>query len=274
MLFPPGTILQRMYLRRRLTRIRPGRFIEVGTGEGHLSALLLRAGWRGAGIEPDPASAARAREVNRDAIAQGRYEVVNGSWLEPVEGSRLPKDVDLIVSCMVLEHLDDRGERAFFIRCAEHLGRSGRVILLVPACEAAWGIEDELAGHFRRYTRASMRQLLDTIGWRLEHLAGLTYPVSNLLLPLSNRLVRRAEAHKRTLSMQERTSSSGRRRVPGKTAFPAISGLILNEITMYPLHLLQLACRGARAALVLYAEASPSNSAALPCDAVPAAAQR
>ena len=274
MLFPPGTILQRMYLRRRLARMRPGRFIEVGAGEGHLSALLLSAGWRGAGIEADAASAARACEVNRDAIAQGRYEVVNGSWLEPAESGRLPKGVDLIVSCMVLEHLDERGERAYFERCAEHLGRAGRVILLVPACEAAWGIEDVLAGHLRRYSRTRIRQLLDAIGWRLEHVAGLTYPVSNLLLPLSNRLVHRAEAHKQALSIQERTSSSGRRQVPGKTAFPAIAGLILNEITLYPLHLLQLACRGARSALVLYAEARPFLSTDAPCDAAPAAAQR
>lgn len=271
MLFPPGTVLQRMYLRRRLARLRPGRFIEVGAGEGHLSALLLRAGWRGVGIEADAASAARAREVNRDAIARGRYEVVNGSWLEPTEGGRLPKDVDLILSCMVLEHLDERGERAYFDRCREHLGRHGRVMVLVPACEAAWGIEDVLAGHFRRYTRARIRQLLDAIGWRLEHLAGLTYPASNLLLPLSNMLVRRTEAHKRDLSMQERTASSGRRQVPGKTAFPAAAALILNEVTLYPLYLLQLASRGARAALVLYAEATPSNA---PCDAVPAAAPR
>jgi len=274
MLFPPGTILQRMYLRGRISRLRPGQFIEVGAGEGHLSALLLNAGWRGAGVEPDAASAARAREVNRDAIAQGRYEVVNDNWLAPAEGSQLPKNVDLILSCMVLEHLDERSERAYFERCEQHLGRDGRVILLVPACEAAWGIEDVLAGHFRRYTRTRIRQLLDSIGWRLEHLAGLTYPVSNLLLPLSNLLVRRAEAHKRRLSMQERTASSGRRQVPGKTAFPAMAVLVLNEITLYPLYLLQLVFRGARAALVLYAEARPPNSADVQCDAAPVAAPR
>lgn len=270
--FPPGTILQRMYLRRRLARLRPGRFIEVGAGEGHLSALLLSAGWCGAGIEEDVASAARARQVNRRAIEQGRYEVVNASWLEPAKDARLPKDVDLIVSCMVLEHLDEGGERMYFERCRERLGRDGRVILLVPAYEAAWGIEDVLAGHFRRYTRASLQKLLDSLGWRLEHLAGLTYPVSNMLLPASNLLVRRAEADKQALNMRERTASSGRRRVPGKTAFPAFAALILNEVTLYPLYILQLACRGARAALVLYAEATPPASSPKPCDTAPAAA--
>jgi SAM-dependent methyltransferase len=257
MLFPPGTILQRMYLRNRLARLRPGRFIEVGAGEGHLSALLLSAGWRGSGVEADAASAARAREVNNHAIEQGRYEVVNSTWLEPVKGAKLPKNVDLILSCMVLEHLDDRSERMYFARCQEHLGRGGRIILMVPACEAAWGIEDVLAGHFRRYTRQRLRELLHELGWRIEHLAGLTYPVSNMLLPLSNALVRRVEAYKQSFDMQERTASSGRRRVPGKTDFPKAATLVLNEVTLYPLYLLQLAFREAPSALVLYVEATP-----------------
>jgi hypothetical protein len=39
-----------------------------------------------------------------------------------------------------------------------------------------------------------------------------------------------------------------------KTDYPAWMRLLLNEVTMYPLHLLQKAMRGNPNALILYAE--------------------
>ena len=254
---PPGTILQQLYLRERLARLKRGMFIEIGPGEGYLSALLLGAGWRGVGIEPDEVSAERARALNREAVADGRYDLLHDDWLHPAHPERMPTNVDLILSCMVLEHLDDSDELAYFRRCEAQLGKDGIGILLVPASERAWGIEDVAAGHYRRYTRQRLRRLFRVAGWRLQHLAGLTYPISNVLLPLSNWLVRREESDKSEMTMHERTLSSGRRHVPGKTVFPAAAGLILNPIAMYPLHLLQKVFRSSASALVLYAEGRP-----------------
>jgi hypothetical protein len=44
---PPGTLLQLMYLRERLEKLEPGRFIEIGPGSGEISKLLLDLGWGG-----------------------------------------------------------------------------------------------------------------------------------------------------------------------------------------------------------------------------------
>ncbi len=41
MILAPGAILQRMYFRERLARLAPGRFVEVGAGQAHLSGVLL-----------------------------------------------------------------------------------------------------------------------------------------------------------------------------------------------------------------------------------------
>lgn len=253
MILPPGTLLQMMYLRERIARWTPGRFQEVGTGSGYLSAVLLEAGWSGTGFEIDPQSAARAAGANAGAVRTGRYHVVNGDWLEPgtAEG-----DADLIASCMVLEHLDDAAEALYLERCRERLAPAGRGLLLVPGSPEDWGIEDDIAGHLRRYTRDRLASLLGAHGWRVDHVAGLTFPLSNLLLPLSNHLVRRAESRKLALATDERTRASGRREVPGKTVFPGIAALLLNDVMLYPLHVAQKLCRDARRALVLYAEFS------------------
>lgn len=250
---PPGTILQRLYVRERVRHLPPGRFVEVGVGTGGLSRELLSLGWRGEGWDLNPATAERAAATNVDAVAAGRYVVHAGDWVEAAGDD----SADLVVSSMVIEHLTLEREARYFGRCREVLEPGGRAIVLVPASPKHWGIEDEIAGHLRRYTRETLRRRLEELGFRVEHLAGLTFPLSNVLLPLSNALVRRAEAHKRELPADERTRQSGARDVRFKTTFPAAARLVLNERALYPLHLLQKATRENERALVLYAEATP-----------------
>lgn len=250
MTLPPGTILQLMYLKERLRDIPPGTFVEIGVGQGHLSASLLELGWKGTGFEIEPDSAEATRVLNKEAIESGRYQVYQESWLN----SDKVMQADLVLSSMVIEHLDEEDEARYLQRCRESLNKNGLAVLLVPASPVDWGIEDEIAGHYRRYTASGLRTKLEDAGWTVRHMAGLTYPVSNLLLPISNFLVRRAESHRRSLDMQARTRESGKRKVAGKTHFPSVARLVLNEISMYPLFLLQKACSGAARALVLYVE--------------------
>lgn len=255
MILPPGTLLQMMYLRDRASHWQPGYFHEIGVGSGFLSTVLLRAGWRGTGYEIDALSASNARASNAKAIAAGRYRVEQLDWLDAATAQDV-ESAQLITSCMVLEHLDDDREALYMQRCKERLAPGGRGMLLVPGSPRDWGIEDEIAGHCRRYTRERLASLLAGHGWRIDHMAGLTFPVSNLLLPLSNHLVARTESRKLGLDEDERTRASGRREVFGKTVFPAVAGLLLNDIAMYPLHMLQKLCRDAGRALVLYTEFS------------------
>jgi hypothetical protein len=77
------------------------------------------------------------------------------------------------------------------------------------------------------------------------------------LLPISNRLVARAERDRLAMSQHERTMRSGSRDVAGKTSFPTVARLVLNERALYPFHVMQLVFRDSERALVLYAEATP-----------------
>jgi SAM-dependent methyltransferase len=249
---PPGTILQRLYLRERLRGLTPGRFVEIGVGTGSLSHELLQLGWHGEGWDLSAEAVARSAETNAVAVAAARYAVRLGDWLDQSDGK-----ADLVVSSMVIEHLSDEHEGRYFGRCREVLSETGRAVVLVPASPRHWGIEDEIAGHQRRYTRAGLAARLDELGFCVEHIAGLTFPVSNVLLPISNALVRRSEGSKRALSGEERTRQSGTRDVAFKTTFPRALGIVLNERTLYPLHIVQKAARRSDRALVLYAEATP-----------------
>jgi SAM-dependent methyltransferase len=81
---------------------------------------------------------------------------------------------DTIVCINVLEHVrDDAGALR---RLAAMLAPGGALALLVPAHPALYGAYDRLDGHFRRYTRAGLRRLLEAAGLRVRRLHFLNAP--------------------------------------------------------------------------------------------------
>ena len=250
---PPGTLLQLMYLRERLERIPAGRFAEIGPGSGEITRLLLDMGWSGSAYDLGENTIADLKIRFAAEINAGRITVLNQDFLL----SAPQKSADLVISCMVMEHLEDATQIQFLHAASRALKPEGRMIALVPSSPRHWGIEDDIAGHCRRYTRQEVVQLARDNQWELQHMAGLTFPVSNLLLPVSNFLVRRGESQKLALSALERTKLSGRRQVKYKTHFPSMLGLLLNKYTLYPFHLLQKLFARSDRALVLLFEAAP-----------------
>jgi SAM-dependent methyltransferase len=251
-ILPPGTILQQMYFKERLRRLRPGRFVDVGAGQGIVSRALLDLGWNGVAYDLNGESLAIAAQVNRNEISEGRYRIIERDWLDDAQA----EPADLIVSSMVVEHMADADESRYFERCRSMLRPGGTGVLFVPGSPRHWGIEDEIAGHYRRYTSEGLRRRIEECSLEVRHLVGLTFPISNLLYPLSQYLVRRTERNKMELSIAERTLLSGNRAVPFKTTFPALLRIVLNEVVMYPFHVLQKLSAGNDRSLVVYAEFS------------------
>jgi hypothetical protein len=122
-----------------------------------------------------------------------------------------------------------------------------------------WGIEDDIAGHFRRYSYASTQDLAVRLGWQIEHMSGLTFPLSNLLLPLSNRQVKHHEADKLALTYLDRTKDTGHRNVPYKTSFPPYYRYVMNTYTLFPFYVLQKMFARTARAMVLYVELKPMH---------------
>lgn len=249
---PPGTLLQLMYLQERLRRIPSGRFIEIGPGSGEITRLLLDFGWSGSSYDIEEKTIRALRKRFAKEIAEQRFIPINCDFISSLPAT---EKVDMVISCMVMEHLKEGDQRAYMQTSAECLKSNGVMIGLVPSSPAHWGIEDDIAGHCRRYTRAGIEALATDNGWELLHIAGLTCPTSNLLLPISNFLVNRSERSKLALSTLDRTKLAGRRQVKFKTYFPAILGIVLNKYTLFPLHIVQKIFRKSEKALVLYFEA-------------------
>lgn len=235
----PGYILQKMYIRKRLKLLQDKcrSFFEVGSGNGFNSKLFLEMGFHGKSVDLNDSACENNRQLNAKYISSNQYSVDCSNFLS-IDFSENEK-YDIIFSSMVIEHLPEDQLHLFFRKSKSLLSKKGRIIILVPTHMKFWGIEDEIAGHYRRFSYADFSNIADKHSLNLNHLAGLTYPVSNILLKLSNYLVKKSEAKTLALSKEERTILTGNRDVKFKTSFPQFFRFFLNDITMYPLFLLQ-----------------------------------
>jgi SAM-dependent methyltransferase len=146
-----------------------GMIFDVGGGNGVVSLALHRAGFDVVLVEPGPEGA-------RNAHARG-IETVACCSLEDA-GIR-PHALPAVGLFDVLEHLED--DVGFMQEVARLLTPGGRVYLTCPAYGFLWSVEDDYAGHRRRYTRRSLGATLGSAGFSVEF---STYVFSLLPLPI------------------------------------------------------------------------------------------
>lgn len=143
--------------------------LEIGGGNGAVSAALKDAGRDVALLEPGPRGA-------RNALARGIPTVICATFQDA--GFR-PESLDAVGLFDVIEHIESDG--AFLNDVCSALKRGGRLYATVPAGSWLWSADDELAGHYRRYGRDGFCDLLRTSGFDIDQASYLFWP---LPLPL------------------------------------------------------------------------------------------
>lgn len=137
----------------RVTGLKGGRLLDVGSGTGAFVSSLRHAGWRADGIEPDPT----ARQV---ALTEFGTSLLEGDQL-----TKLPAaEFDAITLWHVLEHVHDlAGYMETFRRL---LKPGGRLILALPnhtSLDAAhfqqWWAAYDVPRHLYHFAPTSIRQL-------------------------------------------------------------------------------------------------------------------
>jgi SAM-dependent methyltransferase len=248
-ILPPGNILQNMYLTSTIKNNNWNNFLEIGSGNGYVSNLLLNNGLVGKGCDLNASACENNQQINQESISVGKYEVLNTDFMDINYSSKF----DLIISCMVIEHIESIPLAHFINNCKELLSENGSLVLMVPSGMKYWGVEDEIAGHIKRYEFEDFEKMATQHKLKVVELAGLTYPLSNWLLKPSNSLIKKNESKVLTMSQKEKTIYTGNRDVPFKTTFPKPFGLILNKYTMFPFHVLQLLNKKSRNSLIMFA---------------------
>jgi SAM-dependent methyltransferase len=137
-----------------------GRVAEVGAGIGTFSERILAAGVDDLLLvepEPDCAARLRAQFAGHPAVEVAAETLPGAPALARREGT-----LDLVVCQNVLEHIDDDHEAAAAM--ARALRPGGVLTLIVPAHPWLYGALDERYGHFRRYTRDRLRDVVGAAG--------------------------------------------------------------------------------------------------------------
>lgn len=255
----PGNILQNLYLKERIQSFKSqglNSFLEIGAGNGFISKIFLDNGFYGTGIDLNQSACENNLQLNKNYYDAGIYQIKCVDFFDFQSNTKF----DIIISYMVIEHLSDNQLSLFFQKAKSLLNDNGYLIIQVPASMKYWGIEDEIAGHMKRYEYQDFHALAQKHHLLINHLCGLTYPLSNWLFKLSNKIIEKNEKDKLNLTQKERTVYTGNRQVPYKTKFPKIFNLILNPVVLYPFHILQKLYKHHPDCMIIYAEFKNSMS--------------
>lgn len=141
-----------------------GRVLEIGVGFGQYTRRMLDEGRRVLACDVEAGHLESLRASTRSANLQtGRLDLE-----APEEARALCADFapDTVVMLNVLEHIGSHEQALAFLR--EITAPSGRIVLIVPALSWLYNGLDREAGHYRRYSRASVARTLRAAGWEVQ----------------------------------------------------------------------------------------------------------
>jgi len=169
------------YVRRRVQPYVGRQVLEVGAGTGGTTRVLCdERPQRWVCLEPDSSLGDRLIAAIHDGELADCCEARIGILADLDERDRF----DTILYMDVLEHIADDG--AELLRAADQLQAGGHLVVLAPAHQWLFTPFDEAIGHFRRYTKSTLRaagpESLELV--RLEYLDSI-----GMLASLGNRIV-------------------------------------------------------------------------------------
>jgi SAM-dependent methyltransferase len=164
------------------------RVLEVGSGIGTMSRPLADIADLVVGLEPNVNCVARLQEAMR---GHPRF-VLHACHLEECDRAELTAHrFDTVVCVNVLEHIED--DAAALRTFKDVLIANGRVLIFVPAVQAAYGPLDAELGHHRRYSKPTLARAFADAGLDLLTLR-YTNPIG-LLGWMYNAHISKSTAH-------------------------------------------------------------------------------
>lgn len=156
-------------LRRARPFDRPLRVLDVGAGDGFLAGALQ------ADLPPGSRMVCFDANYTDQDLADFRAATPDVTFTR----DRPQETFDVLLLLDVIEHVPDDGA---FLRdlIQGNLADEGTVVVSVPAWQGLFSKHDEALRHFRRYSPAGLRQVIDANGLAVHRFGGLFH---SLMLP-------------------------------------------------------------------------------------------
>lgn len=134
------------------------RVLDLGCGSGFLLDLLLKKGYKTIGIEPNEELIRLAKQRNPGLdIRKGDAEDIDSLVLD---------QVDTVLAVDVVEHISN--DVSILKKILRHISPGGRFIVVVPAYPWLYGRRDKKYGHFKRYSKNKLENMLVNEGFRIK----------------------------------------------------------------------------------------------------------
>jgi SAM-dependent methyltransferase len=128
--------------------------IDFGAGIGTFSERLRSAGYHVTCIEPDP--------IQRQRLEEQGFDTFDNITLVPDDSA------PFIFSLNVFEHIEH--DTIVIREVRQKVKPGGALLIYVPAFECLWTSLDDKLCHYRRYTKTTLRRLVEQEGFTIEHI--------------------------------------------------------------------------------------------------------
>lgn len=167
------------YLR---SKVEKGSLLNVGCGSGELSFLLAELGFSVLGIDPVGEYVQLAVEWQKEkSDSNCKFQV------DSIETFKSDNQFDCLVCTDVLEHIKDD---VFAVhKMCRILKKGGFLAITVPAYQFLFGYHDRQLGHWRRYDKKGLKNLLTGAGFevlQLHYFGSTLLPVAFWYSKLKN----------------------------------------------------------------------------------------
>jgi len=141
------------------------RVLEIGAGMGNLTRQLFKGSmhYMATDIDHDHLDRLQNRFAGRPNLQARVCDLTKTADFETLESQ-----ADTVVCLNVVEHVaDDLGALRNIHRA---LQPGGKAIILVPQGQEIFGTMDEALGHYRRYSQAQLRNVMQQAGFNIEQI--------------------------------------------------------------------------------------------------------
>ncbi len=130
-----------------------GKILDFGCNNGFFVDILQKSGYEVIGVDV-------SEEAIEFGVSRGVKKLYHISSAQPLPFP--PSSFDAILALDVLEHIED--DHLALVELKRVLKSGGKLIATVPAFPFMWGVQDEVAHHFRRYTKKTAMTLFGKAG--------------------------------------------------------------------------------------------------------------
>jgi SAM-dependent methyltransferase len=191
----PRYLMRRARILSLMKALPVGRILEVGPGAATLLIEFALRGFRCTALESsDDARALATQLATRSGALVELRHAPSPDWNEAF---------DYLFAFDVLEHIEHDLEALRQWR--EWLKPGGTLMLSVPARMSLWTAGDEWAGHFRRYEKQSLMELVQANGFEVDVFECYGFPLTNISERVS------ASAYRKLIVREGDTTAANRK---------------------------------------------------------------